>query len=97
VNKLQKIADALNHSPVWNHTMIFVLLYFWEMVIFATVLAYKYFVVGSVGEALKVWLIMTLPLILAWLLLAFRNYRIHQKIGIWNYYRKRTRNGRLFW
>ena len=94
-NRFVRLADKLNHSPVWNHTMMCVFLYAMEMVIFITIFIYKFFVVGLIGDALKVWLIMTVPLLFIWVIFGISNYYIHKKMGIWNYYRKKTRNGKL--
>lgn len=95
MNKLQKIADRLNHSPVWNHTMLLVLLYFWEMAVLAVVEIIRYASVGYSQGLLKAWLLMTVPLLFIWVIFGVRNYYIHKKMGIWNYYRKKTRNGKL--
>jgi hypothetical protein len=65
------------------------------MFAFVLIFIYRYFIVGIVGDALKVWLIMTVPLLLGWLLLGLRNYFINKKIGIWKYYQSKTRNGKL--
>ena len=75
--------------------MLCVFLYLLEMFLFISIFIYRYFFVGFVGEALKVWLIMTVPLICIWLIFGIRNYYINKKIGIWNFYRKKTRNGKL--
>lgn len=75
--------------------MLCVLLYALEMVLLTAIVIYRYFFVGFVGEALKAWLLMTVPLILVWLLLGLRNYYINKKIGIWKHYQNKTRNGKL--
>ena len=96
MNKLQKIADRLNHSPVWNHTMLLVLLYFWEMVVWVGIVFSEFFTKKFLPwEDFKLWLIMTVPLIFIWLIFGIRNYYINKKIGIWKYYQSKTRNGKL--
>lgn len=96
MNKFQKIADRLNHSPIWNHTMLLVLLYFWEMVVLGGIVISEFFTRKFLlWEDFKLWLIMTVPLLFIWVIFGIRNYYIHKKMGIWNYYRKKTRNGKL--
>lgn len=95
-NKFTRIADKLNRSPVWNHTLLYLRMYTLEMIVFIAIVIGKLFV-GKffLSEYLKLWLIMTVPLIVVWLLLGLRNYRIHKKMGIWKYYQSKTRNGKL--
>ena len=90
------MADKLNRSPVWNHTMLFLFMYAMEMFVLVAIVIGKLFT-GKliVAGAFKAWLFMTVPLIVGWLIFGLRNYYINKKIGIWNYYRKKTRNGKL--
>ena len=94
-NRFVRLADKFNHSPVWNHTMMCVLLYAMEMVFLAVVEIVRFFTVGYSAGLLKAWLLMTVPLLFTWVIFGIRNYYIHKKMGIWNYYRKKTRNGKL--
>jgi predicted membrane metal-binding protein len=94
-NRLIKNGVKLNLSPIWHHTMLFLFLYGLEMLVFVAIFIYRYFIVGFVGEALKVWLIMTVPLIIAWLILGLRNYYINKKIGIWKHFQNKTRKEKL--
>lgn len=95
-SRFVKIADKLNHSPVWNHTMLFALLYLCEMVVLVTIVIGK-LLVGKVilAGAIKAWLLMTSISIVGWLVLGIRNYHIHKKTNIWKYYTSKTRNGKL--
>lgn len=95
-NRFVKIADKLNHSPVWNHTMLCLFLYVCEMIVLVVIVLGKLYV-GKVilAGAFKAWILMTVPLVVVWLLLGLRNYRIHKKMGIWKYYQSKTRNGKL--
>jgi len=95
-NRFVNIADKLNHSPVWNHTMLCLLLYVCEMIVLVVIVLGKLYV-GKVilAGAFKAWILMTVPLVVVWLLLGLRNYRIHKKMGIWKYYQSKTRNGKL--
>ena len=95
-SRLVRISDKLNHSPVWNHTMLFVLLYVWEMVVLSAIAIGK-LVVGKaiLAGAFKAWFLITSITIVGWLLLGVRNYHIHKKMNIWKYYISKTRNGKL--
>lgn len=95
INRFKQVAYKLNHSPVWNHSMLCVFLYALEMIWLLSIEIYRYFNSGYSKGVLKAWLLMTIPLILVWLLLGLRNYYINKKIGIWKHYQKKTRKGKL--
>lgn len=95
-NRFVRLADKFNRSPVWNHTMMCVFLYAMEMVVWIGIVISEFFTRKFLPwEDFKLWLIMTVPLLFIWVIFGIRNYYIHKKMDIWNYYRKKTRNGKL--
>jgi len=76
--------------------MLCLFLYACEMMVLGVIVLGKLYL-GKVilAGAFKAWILMTVPLIVVWLLLGLRNYRIHKKMGIWKYYQSKTRNGKL--
>lgn len=96
MNKFYLFFQKLNNSPIWNHAGLFFFVFIVITLITMTSLIVSiekwgeikpgfFIVFGAIHSAIFI----------SFLLLAVRNYYINKKIGIWNHYKKKTKNGRL--